>query len=221
MTTRKELAEVILLLEAEYDDMQPIDGPRKDMWWEALRDYPDGSVKLAAARHLKSSPFKPKLADIVNLCEAQGQNAWLTADEAWARMPKSEMDSCMLTDETAQAVAAADPLLQGGDRVAARMAFKAAYERLVEQAKIEGRRPRFFPSLGSDVPGRAAMLGQAVKTGQYPLESAVALLPDFAVDIVQAAGVNDHPLLAAPSEKGKSQVKALLLTLKGNSNAAP
>lgn len=217
MTTKRELSQAIALLQAEYDDMQPVDGPRLDMWWEALADYPDGAVKAAAARHLKSSPFKPKLADIVALCESQCQTAWLTADEAWARMPKSEMDSCMLTDETAQAMAAADPLLQAGDRVAARMAFKGAYERLVEQAKIDGRRPKFFPSFGNDVAGRVAMLADAVRTGKYPVQAAIERLPEFATDIVKMAGVTSHPLLAAPDPKGQEKIKALLLTLKGTS----
>lgn len=215
MTTKKELSEALALLRAEYDDMPPVEGPRLAMWWNALREYPDGAVTAAAERHLKSSPFKPKLADLVTLCESQCQTAWLTADEAWARMPKSEMDSCMLTDETAQAMAAADPLLQAGDRVAARMAFKGAYERLVEQAKIEGRRPKFFPSFGDDVAGRVAMLADAVRTGKYPVQAAIERLPEFATDIVKMAGVTSHPLLAPPDEKNKEKIKALLLTMRG------
>lgn len=212
---KTEIAKAIALLTAEYD-LPAFSPDRIAMWMNALSCFPAGSVKRSAENYMRTSKFKPQLADIVQGCIAQQPNSWLSADEAWALMPKSEMDSCMLTDETAQAMAAASPLLEAGDRVAARMAFKGAYDRLVEQAKIEGRQPRFFPSLGSDMPGRAAMLGAAVKAGQYPLDSAIGLVPEFCKEIVQLAGATNHPLLAAPDEKAKAKVRALLADLRGN-----
>lgn len=210
---KTEIAKAIALLTAEYD-LPAFSPDRIAMWMTALSVFPPGSVAKSAANYMRTNKFKPQLADIVQGCVAQQANSWLTADEAWALMPKSEMDSCMLTNETAQAMAAASPLLEAGDRIAARMAFRGAYERLVEQAKIDGRQPTFFPSLGNDVPGRAAMLGAAVKAGQYPLDSAIGLLPEFSTEIVQLAGVQNHPLLAAPDEKAKARVKELLLTLR-------
>jgi hypothetical protein len=214
MSTKRELGEAIALLRAEYDDMKPIDGARLEMWWEALRHFPDGSVKASAIRHLKTSHFKPQLADIVKGCEAQIEGQWLGADEAWALMPKSESDSAMLTDEIAQAMAAASTLIEGGDKVAARMAFKDAYNRLVEKAKTEGRGPRFFPSFGSDAAGRVSMMANAVQKGQITLDAATHALPEYGADIVRMCGVSSHPLLAAPTEEGKAKVKALLANLK-------
>lgn len=216
MTTKRELGEAIALLRAEYDDMKPVEGPRLEMWWDALKHFPDGAVKAATARFLKTSHFKPQLADIVNGCAAQLDGNWMGADEAWALMPKSESDSAMLTDEIAQAMAAASPLLEQGDKVAARMAFKDAYNRLVEKAKIEGRLPRFFPSFGNDAAGRVTMLASAVRAGQITLENATAALPEYGRDIVQMCGVTKHPLLAGPSDKDKARLKALLLTMKGH-----
>jgi hypothetical protein len=214
MTTRQELSEAIALLNAEYDDMQPVDGPRLEMWWEALRHFPVGTVKASAARHLKTSHFKPHLADIVRGCEAQIEGQWLGADEAWSLMPKSESDSAMLTDEIAQAMAAASTLLEDGDKVAARMAFKDAYNRLVEKAKVEGRAPRYFPSFGGDPLGRVTMLGNAVQKGQITLDAATAALPEYGPDIVRMCGVTKHPLLAPPKPENVQRLKALLLTLK-------
>lgn len=210
---KREIAQSIALLISEYD-LPAFGDERIAMWMEALAVFPPGSVMKSATSYIKSNKFKPQLADIVQGCMAQVPNAWLSADEAWARMPKSELDSCMLTNETAQAMAAASPLLEVGDRIAARMAFKGAYERLVEQAKVEGRMPVFFPSLGSDIPGRATMLGTAVKAGQFQLEAALNIVPEFSREIVQLAGVQSHPLLAAPDDKSREKVKALLLTLR-------
>lgn len=214
MTTRHELVEAVALLRAEYDDMKPVEGPRLEMWWEALRGFPDGAVRAAAAQHLKTSHFKPQLADIVKACSAQLDGQWLGADEAWALMPKSEHESAMLTDEIAQAIAAATTLLEGGDRVAARMAFKDVYGRLVERAKIEGRTPRFFPSFGTDVLGRVTMLSNAVQKGQISLERATEALPEYAYDIAKMCGAKNHPLLAAPKPENVQRLKSLLQTLR-------
>lgn len=210
---KTEIAKAIALLTAEYD-LPAFSPDRIAMWMNALSVFPRGSVTKSAENYMRTNKFKPQLADIVQGCMTQVPNAWLSADEAWALMPKSEMDSCMLTDEAAQALAAASPLLEAGDRVAARMAFRGAYERLVETAKVEGRQPKFFPSFGSEIAQRASMLGNAVKAGQYPLDSAIALIPEFSREIIQLAGVQKHPLLAAPTEADRAKVKALLLTLK-------
>lgn len=214
MATRNELVQAVALLRAEFDDMQVFDEVRLGMWWKALQHFPDGLILRAAERHLTTSQFKPKLADIVQGCAAQLDGNWLGADEAWALMPKSENDSAMLTDEIAQAIAAATPLLEGRDKVAARMAFKDAYNRLVEKAKIEGRSPRFFPSFGVDPVGRVTMLATAVRAGQITLEKATAALPEYGRDIVKMVGVTSHPLLAGPSQADKDRLKALLLTMK-------
>lgn len=210
---KTEIAKAIALLTAEYD-LPPFSPDRIAMWMTALAGFPTGSVARSAANYMRTNKFKPQLADIVQGCMAQVPNAWLSADEAWALMPKTEAESCMMTDESARAMAAASPLLEAGDRIAARMAFRAAYERLVEQAKVEGRQPAFFPSLGSDVQGRAPMLGAAVKAGQFQLEAALNIAPEFSAEIIQLAGVTKHPLLAAPDNKAREKVKALLLTLK-------
>lgn len=214
MTTKRELAEAIMMLTAEYEDMRPVEGPRLEMWWEALKNFPDGAIKASAVRYLKTNHFKPQLADIVNGCAAQLDGNWMGADEAWALVPKSESDSAMLTDEIAQAMAAAAPLLESGDKTGARMAFKDSYGRMVEKAKIEGRLPRFFPSFGSDGAGRVTMLANAVRAGQITLDHATTALPEYGRDIVRMCGVTNHPLLAGPSDADKAKLKALLLTMK-------
>lgn len=211
MTTRKELAQAIAMLRAEFAEMPVFDQVRVDMWMAALGKYPDGVVLAAATRHITACKWKPQLADIVELCNAQVGGCWLGADEAWALMPKSESESAMLTSEMAQALAESSG---AGDIVAQRMAFKDAYGRLVEKAKIEGRSPCWFPSFGDDKVGAVNMLARAVQMGLVPIERAIEYRPEHATEIVKMAGITNHPLLAAPSEKGKAAVKALLADLR-------
>lgn len=208
-----EIAKAIALLTSEYD-LPPFSDERIEMWMQALSKFPAGSVKRSAESYITSNKFKPQLADIVAGCVAQMDGNWLGADEAWALMPKSEHDSAMLTDEIAQAMAAAAPLLEVGDRIAARMAFRDTYNRLTEKAKIEGRAPVYFPSFGADTQGRVSMLANAVRTKQITLDYATNVLPECGYDLVKMLGVTNHPLLAAPSAADRAKIKALLLTLQ-------
>lgn len=214
MTTTDEFTKATALLKAEYNDFPLLAGPRREMWWTALNGYPDGVLLAAVTRHIKGSSFAPHLNDILRGCDAQTDGGWLGAEEAWALMPKSEYESAMLTDEIAQAIAVATPLFEEGDRVAARMAFKDCYNRLVERAKLEGRQPRYFPSYGTDKHGVVSMLAKAVQVGQIGLNAAINWRPELASEVVKMSGVKNHPLLAAPSEKGKEAVKALLADLR-------
>lgn len=208
-----EIAQAIGLITTEYD-LTPFSDERVEMWMQALSHFPTGSVMKATRSYITTNKFKPQLADIVAGCAAQLDGNWLGADEAWALMPKSESDSAMLTNEMAQAMAAAAPLLEMGDRVAARMAFRDTYNRLIERAKLEARTPSYFPSFGSDEAGRVSMLANAVNAKQITLDRATQALPSRAADLVQMLGVKNHPLLAAPSEADHQRVRALLLTLK-------
>lgn len=214
MATKRELSEAIALLRAEFQDMPTFDKIRLDMWWRALEHFPDGAIQRAAESHITTSKFKPQLADIVQACAAQLDGSWLNADEAWALMPKSEGESAMLTNEIAEAMAAASPLLESGDKNAARMAFRAAYERLVGKAKIEGRQPKFFPSFGTDAATRVTMLASAVQKGQMTLEHATEALPEYAPDLVRMLGVKNHPLLAGPSDATRAKLREVLATLR-------
>lgn len=210
---KTEIAKAIVLLTAEYD-LPAFSREKIDMWMRALSKFPPGSVMRATENHLQTCRFKPQLADIVAGCKALVGGEWLGAEEAWARMPKSEMDSAMLTDEIAQAIAIVAPMMANGDYIAARMAFKDAYTRLVDQAKIDGRAPVYFPSFGTDKAGAATMLANAVRAGQLTFERAAEVKPEFAQDVAQMVGVRKHPLLGAPNDAAKQKVKELLLSMR-------
>lgn len=186
------------------------------LYWEGLKRFDFEAVEKAMWSHTQNTDngqFMPKIADVVRILQRDADNQWLGADEAWALMPKSEHDSAMLTDEIAQAIVAATPLLEVRDKVAARMAFKDCYTRLVERAKADGRAPRWFPSFGSEPSGRVVMLADAVRKKQIELDDAVNSLPEFGADIVRQCGLIEHPLLAAPKRENVERLKALMLTL--------
>lgn len=98
-------------------------------------------------------------------------------EQAWAMLPKTERDSCVWTDEMREAFGAALPLLEQGDRVAARMAFKEVYAGLVNAARDARKAPNWAPTLGFDVRGREQALSEAVSRGQLSLEVARGYMP--------------------------------------------
>ena len=85
-----------------------------------------------------------------------------------------ESETVVWTDQVAEAAAVARPILEAGDEVGARMAFRDAYERIVRERADE---PRWFPSLGSDAGRREAALDRAVADGRLRREHVDGLLP--------------------------------------------
>ena len=136
-------------------------------------------------------------------------------EAAWAMLPHDEETSTVWTDEMAQAWGIAEPLLQDGDRVAARMAFKEAYAKLVVDARDRKERPNWSISFGHDKSGRQTALLDAVRHNRLTLDHALSLsAPDAKEGLLLSLGVSKHPLLAAPNRDGKKAIANLLLDLK-------
>lgn len=79
------------------------------------------------------------------------------AEEAWALIAKSlddEQVSIAWTDEMALAMGVARGLAD--DPVAARMAFKESYLKIVNEARMKHKPPRWMPSYGWEKTGREA-----------------------------------------------------------------
>lgn len=98
-------------------------------------------------------------------------------EEAWAMLPKDEHVSAVWTDEMAEAFGVASPLLELGDRVGARLAFKEAYAVRVNAARDERRPPNWTVTLGHDPRGRDAVLQDAVSRRRLTLEQARSYAP--------------------------------------------
>lgn len=212
---RNEISQAVALLTAEYD-IPAFDEARLSMWFYKLSNYPKGTVLKSAHHFIATSKFKPQLSEIIHGCEVQMPDCWLGSDEAWAKMPQSESESSMMTNEISQAMSYATPLIEQGESNAARMAFRDAYNRLVERAKLEGRKPAYFLSSGSDRGGRESVLCDAVKDGLISVESAIKILPECAKHILVISGVTEHALLSnsTSNKNGKEEVKKLLGKLK-------
>lgn len=99
------------------------------------------------------------------------------ADEAWAMIPRDEYTSVVMTEEMAEAYGIALPLLNEGDQVAARMAFKEAYARIVESHRQAGVQVKWFPSLGRDPEMRVTALETAARLGRIGYDHAASSLP--------------------------------------------
>lgn len=142
-----------------------------------LRDYERGEVEQALSRCRSEINGRLTLAAILD--RMPSANAWLSPNEAWALAleAQDEVRTVIWTDEIARASGAAQPILEGGDKVGARMAFIAAYEREVAAAKAKGESPRWWPSLGSSPELRREAIEQGVADGLLPAPKVEHLLP--------------------------------------------
>lgn len=145
------------------------------LWWNSLAEHEFSDVKNAFSSHIKRGEFAPRPASIISILETLRPDGRPKADEAWAMIPRDEASSIVMTSEMAEAYGIAKPLLDSRDQIAARMAFKEAYERIVDANKSAGIAPKWFPSLGHDKAGRDLAISEAVRMGRLGVEHAKSL----------------------------------------------
>lgn len=98
-------------------------------------------------------------------------------EEAWASIPNGEGASVVWTVEMSQAWGVAAALIDAGETVAARMAFKETYTRLVNQARDHGQPVKWLVSLGHDPRARTGVLALAVQQGKISAAEAHEMCP--------------------------------------------
>lgn len=190
---------------------KPLTVEAMNMIFEDLRDYPLELVKKALQAHRRDKDrgqWLPNAAHIEHQIDMRRVVKWIAADEAWAKMPKAEGQPALLNDVTVQALAAAQPFLDQlprPDMVAARMAFKGCYERLVERAKLERRVPVYFISPGGSPEEQQQVQDEAVRMG---------LLAPPKI----RAQLEDRTMSASPPPP---EFKALLLNMQGKTMPPP
>lgn len=172
----------------------------KAMMFEDLERFPLELIRAALRAH-RSDPavghFTPSPAHIIAQIDKRRTVLWVSADEAWSMAPKIEGMPALMTTEMAAALAAAAPLLADGDKVAARMAFKACYDRLIDRAKLERRPPQFFVSPGGSYEDQQAVVEEGVRKGLLPAPAPQPVL-----------------VLETTPRGPRPDLKALLLSLK-------
>lgn len=186
---------------------------------EDLQAY-DQKLVMQAISLFRKESARFSLNGIIAQIEKLNPNRRISADEAWAMYPHDEASSAVITNEIAEAMGIAQPLLNEGDKVGARMAFKTAYERITENNKANGIEPKWFPSFGSDSTGREFAITEAVRLGRLPQSTIQTLLPPpvdhkFSSNVIalkQAMQIEDK---ATPEqiEKSKARIAEIKLML--------
>lgn len=143
------------------------------MFIQDLSGFDPNAVIVALGKCRKELRTFPTVADIL----ARIDDGRPGAEEAWALIPKSEYDSVVWSDEIAEAYGVCRSLIDD-DTVAARMAFKEAYTRIVAENRSKGKAPVWTPSLGFEKSGRQAAIQTALEKGRLTQAEAQSLLPD-------------------------------------------
>lgn len=146
--------------------------PNTALWFRVLSAYDVPSVRAGFDAHVrdpKQGRFVPTPADIIGkIVGAAANDGRPGPDEAWsiALRGADEFDTVVWTAEMAQAWAACKPVFDEGDKIGARMAFREAYARLVEQARRERRPVAWEASLGFDPQRREVAVMTAIEAGR-------------------------------------------------------
>lgn len=182
---------------------QPLPEPKIiDAWFVKLSRWPLSDVVRALDRHTDLSRFAPVPADIIALLPPL-ETKRIAADEAWAIALASsdEAATVWLTDEILQAFDSARDLL-ASDEIAARMAFKAAYNRVTEANRVAGVAPSVIRSPGTDRTTDAAADQKAIALGFITAAQVERQYPALAAPVAQNVG-----LLAAPSKSDSDDAR--------------
>jgi len=139
-----------------------------------LSVFPVEQVMTALVRCRRELKGRLRVADVIERLD-DGRPG---VEEAWALCPKDESQTAVWTDEVSEAFGVASQMLDVGDQIAARMAFKEKYIELVTNARNEHRPVRWWPTLGHSVGGREGPLREAVERGRLSVDTANKLLPE-------------------------------------------
>lgn len=158
-----------------------------DLYFSALQRYELDVVREGLNRHLQdpqAGQFAPKPADVIRQIQESHHDGRPEGDEAWsmAILASDEQITTVLTEEIQGALWAARPLLEMGDKIAARKAFLDSYARLVRIAREKGKPAAWHVSLGLSKSGRAEAIDTAVRLGRISHDSGSRYLAEIGFD---------------------------------------
>lgn len=142
------------------------------VWFRSLEGHDLSTLSAAFSAHMRdpaNGKFEPKPAHIIEQIERAAKNDGRPGpEEAWAisLAAADEFDTVVWTTECAQAWAAAQPVMQMGDEIGARMAFKESYARMVADARQRGEAAAWEVSEGFDQDRRRVAIAKAVEAGR-------------------------------------------------------
>ena len=189
-------------------------GTSTALFFKLLSKYELREVLAALESHCldeQRGKFPPVPADIVHQIDAvKSDDGRPAADEAWsiALAASDEARTVVWSAETAEAWGVASEVYRAGDEVGARMAFKAAYARLVGAARAAREPVRWSPSIGHDAAQRDDALRLAVDAGRLP----AAYLPAPRGPVAGLLELSQHrgcpPAVKARLEEIRAQILA-------------
>jgi hypothetical protein len=136
------------------------------IWFRQLSPFDPAVIcKAFEAYRLERPDFAPVPNGIVARCKLLDGRP--DENEAWAVAITSqdESETVVWTQEMAEAFNLARPLLADGDAIGARMAFKDAYKRLVDDARATNKPTQWSVSAGWDATRRQVAVQKAVVAG--------------------------------------------------------
>lgn len=175
---REECKECLRVIHATAEVLgQEIKPAAASLMVQDLREYPMGEVSNALTRCRAEVRGKLTLQAIIE--RIPSANTFPSPNEAWAIAlgATDENETVIWTSEIAEALGAAQPILDIGDKVGARMAFVEKYQKLLDTKKSTGAKPQWTASLGSDPARREDAISNAVRKGLLPPQEQENLLP--------------------------------------------
>lgn len=180
-----------------------------------LSEYPKDIVIEALSLVRKESKNRLSLSAVIEKVEELTPGGRPSSEEAWAMIPKDEYASVVITEEMGEALGISRGLIESGDFIAARMAFKEAYERIVRVNKANRIAVKWFPSLGYDKSGIEPALADAIRKNRLTVDHALTLIPYGNVnEFLKLAGVKNLAIEEKPNQEDVERLKKELSKLK-------
>lgn len=179
------------------------------VWWHMFQGYELDQFSEALSRWIRLNKWAPTPSDILAILGEGAGDGRISSAEAWSEALKisDERNTVIVNDEIMAAYAVAQRVLDGKpDKVGARVAFVAAYDRLVAAARAVGTPVRWFPSIGSDPATREDVIARAIDQG---------LLPAPTMGLLLGAPANAEPA----DETARKQLRVLSEMLEQNRRA--
>lgn len=142
------------------------------LFFRALARYRLADVRAALDAHVadpQRGRFVPVPADVIaQIDRSAADDGRPGPEEAWAIALRAadEAETVVWTQDIAQAWHVARTVLDAGDEVGARMAFREAYARIVSEVRARRVSAKWVASLGFDAQRRDAALTQAAEAGR-------------------------------------------------------
>lgn len=191
-----------------------------DLMAQDLVDYSVADIAnaLKACRHEANKLTLPAILQRLHAVDGRPE-----ANEAWAIALQSfdEVQTVLLTPEIQQAAAAASPVMAVKDKIGARMAFIAAYDRLVADARQAAQPVKWSLSLGYSQELRATAIQDGLRLGRISSESAAAMIAQHSLPAISQDGQAIAGLLTgtgpAPSHELRGKWQAVRNDIKAAS----